>query len=77
MAYRHRALVKEKINDFHGAAEDYTKLIELNFEVEYAYFDRGLAKMKIGQTDSGCLDLSKAAELGNSYAIERIQQYCK
>jgi len=30
----------------------------------------------LGQKDSGCLDLSKAEELGHSEAYEAIEKYC-
>ena len=41
-----------------------------------AYYNRGLAKIQLGQKDSGCLDLSKAGELGYVEAYEAIKQYC-
>ena len=41
------------------------------------YWNRGLAKIKLGQIDSGCLDFSKAGELGHSEAYNSIKKYCK
>jgi len=32
--------------------------------------------MLLGQKDSGCLDLSKAGELGKSIAYEAIKKHC-
>ena len=56
--------------------EDYNKAIEINPEFVEAYYSRGLAKIGLGQKESGCLDLSKAGELGYSKAYESIKKYC-
>ncbi len=41
-----------------------------------AYYNRGLAKIQLGQIDGGCLDLSKAGELGADKAYDLIKKYC-
>jgi len=41
-----------------------------------AYYNRGLAKIQLGQKDSGCLDLSKARELGDADAFDAIKELC-
>jgi hypothetical protein len=41
-----------------------------------AYSGRGIAKIRSGQKDSGCLDLSKAGELGFAEAYESIKKLC-
>ncbi len=41
-----------------------------------AYYGRGVAKLGLGWKESGCLDLSKAGELGYSKAYEAIRKYC-
>ena len=76
-AYKNRGGVKGKLNDYRGAIEDCNKAIEINPKFPGAYFDRGIAEILLGQKDSGCLDLSKAGELGlvDSYAL--IKKYCK
>lgn len=40
-----------------------------------AYFNRGISKLIIGEKNSGCLDLSKAGELGND-VYEILSDYC-
>jgi len=35
-----------------------------------------LAKLGLGQKESGCLDLSKAGELGSEKAYEVIKEFC-
>jgi tetratricopeptide (TPR) repeat protein len=75
-AYNNRGGSKGAIEDFRGAIEDFTKAIEIKPEDPSAYYGRGIAKLKLGQNDSGCLDLFKSGELGNSLADEAKKKYC-
>lgn len=77
--YLDRALVKDQyLKDYRGAIDDYTKVIELDDQKKASpYFLRGMAKIRIQQKDSGCLDLSKAGELGYSQAYDAIKEYCQ
>ena len=77
-----RGNAKACIGDQLGAIADFSKFIEINPEdnrhmLPMAYGNRGLAKLKINQKESGCLDLSKAGELGLDEAYEVIKKYCK
>ena len=49
----------------------YLKVIRRDPEFAEAYFNRGLTRLSLGDTDRGIADLSKAGELGiiNSYSI--------
>lgn len=78
-SYFYRGRCKGILDDDRGAVMDYTKAIELSPKYAEAYFYRAISKFSIGYSlkDSGCLDLSKAGELGYSRAYEFIQQYCK
>jgi len=40
------------------------------------YYHRGISRIKLGRKDSGCLDLSKAGELGYFEAYESIKEFC-
>jgi tetratricopeptide (TPR) repeat protein len=62
---------------FNDQISDFTKAIELDPIFAEAYYYRGLAKLKLDSKDSGCLDLSKAGELGYSKAYEAIEKYCQ
>ena len=65
--------------DFKGAIPDFTRAIELSpnaSEARYSYYFRGYAKIMLKQRDSGCLDLKKAAELGDEQAYKKIKEYC-
>ena len=68
---------KDSIGDFKGAIEDYNKAIEVNPDYTNAYYNRGIVKYTLGNTDEACLDWHKASELGLTEAGELIKQYCK
>ncbi len=66
-----------KLGDTKGAMIAYNNSIKLNNEKEWAYFSRGLLNIELGNKEAGCLDLSKAGELGYSKAYEEISKNCK
>ena len=74
--YFDKGVAKSEKGDVIGALYDYNKAIELDPNDAEAYGGRGLAKIFLGQKDSGCLDLSKAGELGDSQAYDAIKEYC-
>lgn len=45
-------------------------------ENEYAYYWRGLARIKLDDVSNGCGDLEKAKSLGSTDAEQAIEQYC-
>lgn len=57
------------------AFDDYTKAIELNPSFGEAYYNRGLIQIFMKDTRKGCLDLSKAGELGIETAYEALKYY--
>jgi hypothetical protein len=56
---------------------DFNKAIQFEPKWAEAYYFLGLSKISAGQKESGCLDLSKAGELGDEQAYEMIQKYCQ
>ena len=63
--------------DYSGAIEDFTKVIDINPKNADSYYNRGLLLMINNQKDKGCMDLSKAGELGLSKAYEAIKINCQ
>ena len=57
------------------AADDYTKAIELNPSFAEAYYNRGLLQIYMKDTRKGCLDISKAGELGIKEAYKVLKLY--
>lgn len=62
--------------NFQQCIEDMNKAISIS-ESANSFFFRGLAKIKFGLKEDGCIDLIKAKEQGESEAIIKIQELCK
>ena len=62
--------------DLPGAFEQYTRAIERFPYLAEAYYNRGLVQIFMQDTQKGCLDLSKAGELGLVEAYEVLKRYC-
>ncbi len=67
---------KYDLEDHRGAVLDYTKAIEINTKYSKAYYYRGFTKNLLGDKNGGCLDWSKAGELGYADAYDMIKKYC-
>ena len=59
------------------AYEDYSKAIELNPAFAEAYYNRGIIQIFMKDTRKGCLDISKAGELGILEAYEVLKRYAQ
>ena len=57
------------------AYDDYTRAIELYPDFAEAYYNRGLVQIYLKDTQKGCLDISKAGELGIEQAYEVLRRY--
>ena len=62
--------------DLPESINQYTKALELYPKLAEAYFNRGLVLIYLKDNEKGCLDLSKAGELGVSDAYTVIKKYC-
>ena len=74
-AYYNRANLYAISNMLPEAYDDYTRAIELNPSFGEAYYNRGLVQIFMKDTRKGCLDLSKAGELGIENAYEALRYY--
>ena len=52
------------------------KAIEIDNQNSEAYLNRGIVYITIGMKNEGCIDLSKAGELGNITAYDSIKELC-
>ncbi|MDE5706763.1 MAG: tetratricopeptide repeat protein, partial [Alistipes sp.] len=57
------------------AFDDFTRAIELDPLLAEAYYNRGLTQIYMKDTRKGCLDLSKAGELGIDEAYGILSRY--
>lgn len=74
-AYYNRANLMALSGKLPEAYEDYSKAIELNPNFAEAYYNRGLIQIYMKDTRKGCLDISKAGELGIDDAYEVLKVY--
>ncbi len=75
--YYNRANTKIKNKSYEAAINDYNKSVFLDSEFPQAYFNRGLTYIYLQQTTKGCIDISKAGELGIQEAYNVIKLYCQ
>ena len=60
-----------------SSIEDYNRAIKLYPEMGDAYYNRGLVLIFLKDNEKGCIDLSRAGELGIKDAYGVINKYCK
>ena len=64
-------------SDFVKAIENYTKAISAFPYLGDAYFNRGLVQIYLKDKEKGCIDLSRAGELGVEDAYGVIKKFCE
>lgn len=74
-AYYNRANLLAISGKLPEAYDDYTRAIELSPNLGEAYYNRGLVQIFMKDTRKGCLDLSKAGELGIASAYDILRQF--
>jgi tetratricopeptide (TPR) repeat protein len=75
-AYFNRGKAKQLLLAYEDAINDVTKIIQINPKSIDAYYMRGILRIDFGDLKNGCLDLSKAGELGDLRAYEVIKEKC-
>ena len=60
-----------------SSIESFTKAVELYPYMADAYFNRGLVLIYLKDKEKGCIDLSRAGELGVNDAYSVIKKYCE
>ena len=59
------------------AIESYDRALKLYPDMADAYFNRGLVLIYVKDKEKGCIDLSRAGELGIDDAYGVIAKYCE
>jgi len=75
-AYVLRAQAKFLNADYRGSILDVNICIENTPKEGFLYYFRGTSEIYIGNKELGCIDLSKAGELGYSKAYKTIKEFC-
>ena len=75
VSYYNRANLLALSGQLPEAFEDYSKAISLNPYFAEAYYNRGLIQIFMKDTRKGCLDISKAGELGIEQAYDVLKKY--
>jgi len=75
-AYFNRGKAKQFLMAYEDAINDCTKIIQITPNNIDAYYMRGILRIDFGDLKNGCLDLSKAGELGDLKAYEAIKEKC-
>lgn len=75
-AYFNRGKAKQFLQAYEDAINDCTKIIQINPKNVDAYYLRGILRINFGDLKNGCLDLSKAGEMGDMKAYEAIKEKC-
>ena len=74
-AYYNRANLMAISGKLPEAYDDYSRAIELEPNMGEAYYNRGLVQIFMKDTRKGCMDLSKAGELGILAAYDILKQF--
>lgn len=75
-AYFSRGKAKQFLQAYQDAINDCTKIIQINPKNASAYSMRGILRIEFGDLKNGCLDLSKAGEMGDLKAYDLIKEKC-
>ncbi len=75
-AYYKRGQAKQQLEAYQDAINDCTQILNKDPKNVDAYFLRGVLRIEYGKLAEGCLDLSKAGELGDLKAYEMIRERC-
>ena len=71
-AYFNSGNAKSDSGDYQGAIADYDKAIEINPQNAAYYYNRGYANYKLGDRRNQCIDVMKAASLGDAASVQLL-----
>ena len=62
---------------YYLAIESFSKVLEQEPENKNAFFNRGMARYKLGQLTTACEDFEQARKLGHSEGYNQVKEHCK
>ncbi|HOG19487.1 MAG TPA: tetratricopeptide repeat protein [Salinivirgaceae bacterium] len=77
LCYYNKANIMALSQRFREAIDDYSKAISIDESLPQAYYNRGLTLIYLKEVERGCLDISKAGQLGISDSYNVIKRYCE
>ena len=77
LSWYNRANILVQSQRYREAIDDYSKALSIDENLSQAYFNRGLTLIFMKEIERGCLDISKAGQLGIVDAYNVIKRYCE
>jgi tetratricopeptide (TPR) repeat protein len=76
--YLDRGRVNAILENYNESEQDFTEAIELKNSYAEAFINRGVIRINfLEKKEKGCIDFSRAGELGITKAYELIKEYCQ
>jgi tetratricopeptide (TPR) repeat protein len=73
-AYYNRGITWLDKGDYDQAIFEFNKVLEINPRLASAYYARGISYLLLNQSDSGCLDIQTACELGFCEGLRLVKE---
>ena len=70
-------ITKSEAGNLEGALSDFTRAIDLDPQNPKPYYGSALARIILGNTESGCKDAKKSFDMGYARAEELLTKYCQ
>ena len=75
--YGKRGNAYYQLGNFYAAISDYNKTLNMDPYDQKIWTFRGFAKEKIGDIKGACNDWRKASSMGEEFAAEMLERFCK
>ena len=75
-AWYNRGCVNSRMGNYRASIDDFSRAIALRNDFAEAWYNRGLMSILLSENHQGCLDLSRAGELGITDAYKVMKRYC-
>ncbi|MDP5168818.1 MAG: tetratricopeptide repeat protein [Bacteroidia bacterium] len=72
-----RGIARYNIDSLKLAFEDFSFCLDMNFEKPASLYWRGIIYVSYEMNTEGCADLNEARKLGDPFAQEMVDKYCK